>query len=126
MPASCPSTASNSAPPTSPSTSRPSIARDTANRSTRVGGPVQRCPDIPSGHRSTGHATGTADRLTWTCEHCGVVHDHDVNAARNILAAGLAASACGDGVRRQRESSRTGRSSVKQEAQRATAGTPPC
>jgi putative transposase len=50
----------------------------------------------------------------WTCA-CGAVHDRDVNAARNLLAAGLAVSACGDGVRPQRESSRTGRSSVKQE-----------
>lgn len=59
----------------------------------------------------------------WTCD-CGMVHDRDVNAARNILAAGLAVSACGDGVRPQRESSRTGQSSVKQETQRATAGIP--
>lgn len=27
---------------------------------------------------------------TWTCAACGAVHDRDVNAARNILAAGRA------------------------------------
>jgi putative transposase len=59
----------------------------------------------------------------WTCR-CGAVHDRDVNAARNILAAGRAVAACGDGVRPQRESSRTGQSLVKQETQRATAGIP--
>jgi len=35
----------------------------------------------------------------WACPHCGVVHDRDENAASNLLAAGRAASARGDGVR---------------------------
>jgi putative transposase len=34
----------------------------------------------------------------WTCR-CGAFHDRDVNAARSILAAGLAVAACGDSVR---------------------------
>ncbi|MFL6000188.1 MAG: RNA-guided endonuclease InsQ/TnpB family protein [Streptomyces sp.] len=49
----------------------------------------------------------------WTCD-CGVVHDRDVNAARNIKAAGLAVSACGAGVRPQ-GSSPGGQSTLKQE-----------
>lgn len=36
---------------------------------------------------------------TYSCQACGVVADRDVNAARNVLAAGLAASACGVNVR---------------------------
>ncbi|MFJ5234918.1 RNA-guided endonuclease InsQ/TnpB family protein [Kitasatospora sp. NPDC088391] len=50
---------------------------------------------------------------TWECA-CGAVHDRDVNAARNILAAGPAVAACGDGVGPQR-STPGGQSSVKQE-----------
>jgi putative transposase len=38
---------------------------------------------------------------TWACAACGAVHDRDVNAARNILAAGRAdkSNACGGQVR---------------------------
>jgi putative transposase len=60
---------------------------------------------------------------TWTCR-CGVTHDRDVNAASNILAEGLSVAACGGGVRPQRTNVRTGQQPVKQETQRATAGTP--
>jgi putative transposase len=37
----------------------------------------------------------------WACAACGMVHDRDVNAAKNILAAGRAdkSNACGAGVR---------------------------
>lgn len=53
---------------------------------------------------------------TWTC-HCGAVHDRDVNAAKNLLAAGRAVAACGAGVRPQR-SSPGGQSATKQEVPR--------
>lgn len=60
---------------------------------------------------------------TWICG-CGATHDRDVNAACNLLAAGLAVSACGAGVRPQR-STPGGQSAMKQETrQRELSQTP--
>lgn len=54
------------------------------------------------------------DVREWVCPKCGAVHDRDVNASRNILAAGLAVSACGPKVR-QRLLRKSLRSGLKQE-----------
>ncbi len=50
------------------------------------------------------------DTRQWTCSACGVVHDRDINAARNIHAVGLTVlEACGEAVRPGRAKARLGK-----------------
>jgi putative transposase len=50
---------------------------------------------------SCGHVLSTLGREVreWTCPECGVIHDRDLNAAKNILAVGQTVAAHGFGVR---------------------------
>jgi putative transposase len=59
-----------------------------------------------------GHVLETLslDERVWTCPECRTVHDRDINAARNILAAGLAVNACGEAVRPGRVKAHAGAS----------------
>ncbi|MGK5441525.1 RNA-guided endonuclease InsQ/TnpB family protein [Micromonospora sp. URMC 105] len=81
---------------------------------------------LPSSRRCSAcgainNALRLSDRL-WTCD-CGLIHDRDVNAARNILAAGLAEreNACGGKVRPLSQQ-RQRRDPTKQETGRAIVG----
>ncbi|MEG4801822.1 MULTISPECIES: RNA-guided endonuclease InsQ/TnpB family protein [unclassified Microcoleus] len=65
---------------------------------------------FPSSKRC-GHCGRIVDKLPlnireWDCPYCGTHHDRDVNAAKNILAAGLAVKVCGANIRPDRDSSK--------------------
>ena len=53
----------------------------------------KRCSDC--GHTI---AKMSLETRAWTCPECGSIHDRDINAARNVLAAGLAVSAHGESI----------------------------
>lgn len=46
---------------------------------------------------------------SWTCPECGMFHDRDINAAKNVLAAGLAVSDSGESIRPGRVKTRPGK-----------------
>lgn len=62
---------------------------------------------FPSSKRC-GNCRHTVDKMPlnvreWECPNCGAVHDRDLNAANNILAAGLAVTVCRANVRPDRD-----------------------
>jgi len=74
----------------------------------------------PSSKRSfdCGHLLDSLplDVRSWACPECGVVHDRDINAAQNILAAGLAVAACGEAVRPGAVKTKTGKPKLSRKA----------
>ncbi|MCY7333524.1 MAG: transposase, partial [Pseudanabaena sp. CAN_BIN31] len=65
---------------------------------------------FPSSKRC-GHCGHVVDKLPlnireWDCPKCNTHHDRDINAAKNILAAGLAVNVCGATVRPEESKSR--------------------
>jgi putative transposase len=68
---------------------------------------------FPSSKRcfDCGHVLETLslDEREWTCPKCGVYHDRDINAARNVLAEGLSVAACGETVRPGRAKAQAGK-----------------
>jgi putative transposase len=68
---------------------------------------------FPSSKRcfACGHVLETLslDEREWTCPKCGVHHDRDLNAARNVLAEGLSVAACGEPVRPARAKAQAGK-----------------
>ena len=65
---------------------------------------------FPSSKRC-GHCGYIVEKLPlnireWDCPSCGMKHDRDINAAKNILAAGLAVSVCGANIRPDRHESK--------------------
>ena len=64
---------------------------------------------FPSSKRCS-HCGHVAEKMPlnireWQCSECGTHHDRDINASRNILAAGLAVSVCGATVRPEQSKS---------------------
>ncbi|HEV8194552.1 MAG TPA: RNA-guided endonuclease TnpB family protein [Ktedonobacterales bacterium] len=83
------------------------LARQLEYKATWYGRTLVRIdPWYPSSQRC--HACGyinealTLDVRQWTCPKCGVQHDRDINAAKNMLAVGRTVNACGETVRPRR------------------------